>query len=106
MKISLKMNLLLVINVVMMIAVVSYGLTKMQIIGEELTTIAEEDIPLIESLTKITVDQLEQDIAMERALRAGGVVHGHDGAKVVKEMHERFEHLNEEINAFFCHLRR
>lgn len=98
MKISLKMNLLLVINVVMMIAVVGYGLTKMQIIGEELTTIAEEDIPLIESLTKITVDQLEQDIAMERALRAGGVVHSHDGAKVVKEMHERFDHLNEEIN--------
>lgn len=98
MKISLKMNLLLVINMVMMIAVVGYGLTKMQIIGEQLTTIAKEDIPLIESLTKITVDQLEQDIAMERALRARGVVHGHNGAKVVKEMHERFEHLNEEIN--------
>ena len=55
MKISLKMNLLLVINMVMMIAVVGYGLTKMQIIGEQLTTIAKEDIPLIESLTKIIV---------------------------------------------------
>ncbi len=100
MKISLKMNLLLVINVIMMAAVVGYGLTKMQIIGTELAEIAHEDIPLVESLTTITVDQLEQDIAMERALRAGGVMsHNQDGLKLVKEMHQRFEQLNEEINA-------
>jgi len=92
-KISQKMNLLQVISVLMMVIVVAFGLSKLSLIGTEIDEIAQEDIPLIESLTAITIGQLEQEIAMERALRAGGVP-DHGGGSVVKKMHESFEHLN------------
>ncbi len=97
MKISQKMNLLQVVSVLLMISVVAFGLSKLGMIGSEIEEIAHEDIPLIESLTAITVGQLEQSIAMERALRAGGVP-DHGGSSVVKQMHKKFEHLNGLIN--------
>ena len=97
MKISHKMNLLQVISVLMMVSVVAFGLSKLSLIGSEIEEIAEEDIPLIESLTAITVGQLEQGIAMERALRAGGVP-DHGGDAMVKKMHEEFDHFNAAIN--------
>ena len=96
MKISHKMNILQVISVLMMVIVVAFGLNKLSQIGVEIEEIAEEDIPLIESLTAITVGQLEQNIAMERALRAGGVP-DHGGDSIVKRMHERFEQMNSVI---------
>jgi len=97
MKISQKINLLLVISVLMMVSVVAFGLNKLSQIGVEIEEVAQEDIPLIESLTAITVGQLEQSIAMERALRAGGVP-DHGGDSVVKKMHEKFDHFNAAIN--------
>ena len=78
-KISQKMNLWQVVSVWMMVSVVAFGLSKLSLIGSEIEEIAEEDIPLIESLTAITVGQLEKDIVMERALRAGHVP-DHGGA--------------------------
>ncbi len=96
MKISHKINLLQVISVLMMIGVVAFGLGKLNLIGSEIDEIAEEDIPLIVSLTAITVGQLEQGIAVERALRAGGVP-DHGGDSVVKNMHETFDRMNGDI---------
>ncbi|HHJ81309.1 MAG TPA: hypothetical protein ENJ65_06710, partial [Candidatus Tenderia electrophaga] len=96
MKISQKMNLLQAVSVLMMAGVVVFGLSKLELIGSEINAIAKEDMPLIESLTAITVGQLEQNIAMERALRAGKVP-DHGGVSVVKKMHEAFEGLNTEI---------
>lgn len=93
MKISQKINLLQVISVFMMVVVVVFGLSKLSLIGAEIKAIAEDDIPLIESLTAVTVGQLEQGIAMERALRAGGVP-DHGGRSVVKQMHTTFEQMN------------
>ncbi|MEP3276301.1 MAG: methyl-accepting chemotaxis protein [Stappiaceae bacterium] len=40
-------------------------------IGQEITSIAERDIPLTANLSKLTTHQLEQSISLERALRAG-----------------------------------
>jgi len=40
-------------------------------IGDEITAIAEQDIPLTEIVTTITINQLEQAIHFERALRYG-----------------------------------
>lgn len=48
-----------------------YALNSMNQIGEELTTIAEKDIPLMHVVSKITIHQLEQAINFERALRFG-----------------------------------
>lgn len=43
-------------------------------IGKELTLIVEEDIPLTQKLTHITVNQLEQAISVERALHYGAIL--------------------------------
>jgi methyl-accepting chemotaxis protein len=53
-----------------------YSWYAMSEIGRELKTIAEEDIPLTNILTKITEHQLEQTIHLERALRYGGLMQG------------------------------
>jgi len=93
MKISQKMSLLQVISVLMMVSVVAYGLGKLSLIGVEIEEVAEEDIPLIESLSMVTIGQLEQSIAMERALRAGGVP-DHGGMVAVHKMRQQFESYN------------
>ena len=49
------------------------SLWQMGKIGEEIVEIAERDMPLTASLTKITIHQLEQAINFERAMRAGNV---------------------------------
>ena len=98
MKISHKMNLMLIANIVLMAVIVWWGLSKMSIIGEEIQEIAEKDIPLVESLTAITVNQLGQALALERALRAGGVKDIELEAETqIREMHTRFGALNGHI---------
>lgn len=49
----------------------SVSLIKMDGIGDEIVAIAEQDIPLTESVTKVTIHQLEQAINFERLLRYG-----------------------------------
>ena len=49
--------------------------------GDELEAIAEEDIPLTEAITEITVNQLEQAIWFERALRYGEVLAAREQTK-------------------------
>ncbi len=98
MKISQKMNLMLVANIVLMVTIVWWGLSKLSIIGGEIQEIAEEDIPLVESLTSITLNQLGQALALQKALRAGGVKDiENDADTQVKAMHSRFETLNGHI---------
>jgi methyl-accepting chemotaxis protein len=62
-----------------------FGILKISNVGGELETIAEEDIPLTEAVTEITVNQLEQAIWFERALRFGEVLadknHAAEGLK-------------------------
>ncbi len=98
MKISHKMNLMLVVNTVLMVIVVIWGLSRLMIIEGEVKGIAEGDMPLVESLTSITVGQLEQAIVLEKALRAGDVQNAaHTGLEAVRTEHGRFEQLNEGI---------
>ncbi|MBB6521128.1 methyl-accepting chemotaxis protein [Pseudoteredinibacter isoporae] len=64
----------LLITVVLLSLLITSSLTailSMHSIGKELKNITEEDLPLIEALTKITVHQLEQAIHFERAIRYG-----------------------------------
>jgi methyl-accepting chemotaxis protein len=62
-----------------------FGILKISQVGKELETIAEEDIPLTEAIAEITVNQLEQAIWFERALRFGEVLadkrHAAEGLK-------------------------
>lgn len=66
----------------------SYSLNS---IGKELNTIVEENIPLTQMLSKMTVTQLEQAISFERAL--------HYGATLTLEA-KASQHFKQAINRF------
>jgi len=97
MKISHKLHLLLAINIALLVAIVGYGLAKMNSIGTYLGEIAHEDIPLVEALTRVTVGQLDQAMLMEKALRVGGVSHG--SVVELKEIHHHFSALAKSVDA-------
>jgi len=54
-----------------LIGVSAFSVIQLNKIGREIAAVAEQDIPLTEILTKITLHQLEQSISFERALRFG-----------------------------------
>ncbi len=78
-----------------------FGILKMGNVGDELETIAEEDIPLTEAVTEITVNQLEQAIWFERALRFGEVLadkqHAAEGLKLAEEKVREYSRMVDEI---------
>ena len=53
--------------------VAATGITQLSNIGIELESIAEQDMPLTEAITKVTTHQLEQAILLERIMRMGGI---------------------------------
>jgi len=58
----------------MMIALSVIVSSKLSTIGGELKNITEQDIPLMEVLSSITMHQLEQGIELERMIRHGSVM--------------------------------
>lgn len=68
-----------------------YALFSMNQVGKELQSIAHEDIPMTQKLTKATEYQLEQAIHLERALRHGELLDRKPAAS---------EHFKAEIAAF------
>lgn len=93
---SIKAKISLVISVLIIALLINVGFSsyKMNQIGEEIVTIAEEDIPLTRSLTEITINQLEQAINFERALRFA-IESEHNSAAA--------EHIKPVISAFNKH---
>jgi methyl-accepting chemotaxis protein len=73
---SLKAKLIGFAGLLLSLLVISstYSIYSMNSIGEELFSIAEEDIPLTEKITQITVHQLEQAVQFERALHYGSIL--------------------------------
>jgi len=57
-----------------------YSFHAMGVIGKQISTIAEEHIPLTEKLTFVTIGQLEQAVHFERAIRYGELMHSDAGA--------------------------
>ncbi len=80
--IKAKLTLLVVINAFFFIFACGYAIQQMGQIGEEVITIAEHDLPLINVVSKITVHQVEMKVLLERAGRLGRVI---DQEKVVPE---------------------
>jgi len=78
---------------------VLYAINSMNNIGRELVAIAEEDIPLTNIITAITVHQLEQAINFERALRFGEEMRSEPVAsKHFKEAVEKFESISHKVD--------
>ncbi len=69
--ISMKISILIGLTVLLMTAVMGLGLKYINTIGNEITAIAKEDIPLLEAVSKITYHSLEQSIHLERAIQFG-----------------------------------
>lgn len=71
--ISIKAKILglATILIILMLGSTGFALIKMNNIGTGIQAIAKQDIPLTKMLTEITVNQLEQAINFERALRYG-----------------------------------
>jgi methyl-accepting chemotaxis protein len=50
------------------------GVWQMGRIGQEIEAVAEQDMPLTEVVSRVTVHQLEQAVLLERILRLSGLV--------------------------------
>ncbi len=70
---------------------VTYTLYNINQIGDELVSIAEQDIPLTRAVSKTTIYQLEQAINFERALRYG---------ESIKTENTAIRHFNEATKQF------
>ncbi len=79
---SLKTKLLGNAGILLALFIMSstYAIYSMGKIGHELKVIAEQDIPLMEKITAITIHQLEQAIQFERALHYGAILQQEDTA--------------------------
>ncbi|WP_041375411.1 methyl-accepting chemotaxis protein [Polymorphum gilvum] len=81
-----------------MIAIAAIGTTQMNSIGLELEEIADQNIPLTETVSKVTAHQLEQAILLERLLRLGGIDTGNDTTRFQATM-AHFEKLAAQVDA-------
>ncbi len=75
----------------LLVATAGSGLYQLNNIGGEIEAIAEQDMPLTEIITKITVHQLEQAIEFERAIRYGEEMQGDEAQR------EPFQHAIDEF---------
>ena len=94
-----KISAVVVLCLVALSGVSTMAITQMQKINTEIEGIAERDIPLTEITSQITVHQLEQAIAFERAARYAEEMHSHAAArpKFESTVHA-FEKLSNKVN--------
>ena len=77
--------------------VATIGIWQMSNIGTEIETITEEDMPLTEVISRVTIHQLEQAILLERILRLSGV----STPATAEELHaveQEFEKLSAKVD--------
>jgi methyl-accepting chemotaxis protein len=83
----------------LLVVVAGTGIFQMQKIGAEIEEIAEQDMPLTEAITAITIHQLEQAINFERTLRYGEeMAHSEKSAKHFEESFAKFEELTHKVD--------
>jgi len=93
-KLSLRIRLIGLIStlLIMMMTIAGVSMSSLNTIGSEIEAIAEQDIPLTEAITEITIKQLEQALAFERAflsMETGELAR-------MEEMEQHFESLSRE----------
>ncbi len=85
--------------VLMLALVAGTGIMQMKSIGSEIEEIAEQDMPLTEAITAITIHQLEQAINFERMLRYGEEMELKESARAhFEEAFEKFEVLTKKVD--------
>jgi methyl-accepting chemotaxis protein len=98
-KIGTKIMGMVGILLLLMAVCSGFGIIKIGQIGEQLKTIAEEDIPLTEAINEINVHQLNQAIWFERALRFGEVLAEKETAsKGFRQAEKEVNKLSQTVN--------
>ncbi len=93
---SVRQKLLGIVSfcIALLIAIAAIAAYQLNAIGQEISSIANDDIPLTTNLTNVTVHQLEQSIVFERALRLGGEMRSDPSVRqAFAEEAGRFEEL-------------
>lgn len=85
MKISTRIVALVLVGFLVTLAVSAVSLLATSRFADELDDITQNDIPLVRNLTEIVVEQLQQAIALESALRAAALLETGD-ARVVEAL--------------------
>jgi len=75
-----------------------YATYSLEQIGDELTTIVEEDIPLTKLISLITVTQLEQAVSFERSLHYGSKLNDKHGQEKYNSTVSHFDHGTQVID--------
>ncbi len=98
-KLSIRQKVLLLSGILnaIIITIALYAQISISYIGDELEAIADQDIPITNALTKITVLQLEQEINFERLINSALINNSHE----FDESNKRFHHINEELETEF-----
>lgn len=96
-KIGARIFTLLGLQILVVFVVAGLAIFTMQKIGQELTDIANEDIPLTQMLQKITVHQLEQAILTEQAIAVGAAKLGRT-SNDISAIREEFEKLAHQVD--------
>jgi len=98
--IKLKYKFFGLVALLLMVTLVvsGYSVYTMAKIGGEIEGIAQEDIPVMKIITKITIHQLEQAILFERGLAVGGELASDPGQlKHFKEVEKEFAELGQKV---------
>ena len=94
-KVSTKIYASVIILLGMLISLSLIVSNKLAVIGDELHSVTDTDIPLTAVISSITIHQLEQGIEFERMLRHGSAMHRDSHEKeLFHHSLERFEKLS------------
>jgi len=88
-KISTKIYVLVGLTLLLMASVIALGLRHTNAIAKEVTAAAEENIPLLEAVSRITFHSLYQSIHLERAIQFGKRMAQDNAAKENFEMERK-----------------
>ncbi|MBE9396693.1 methyl-accepting chemotaxis protein [Pontibacterium sp. N1Y112] len=105
--ITIKQKLIILCSLVLLAlsTVIASTVYQMAQIRDELTAIAEENIPMTELVSEVVIKQLEQAISFERALHFGVYQalssNTHDAASRYNSNRDRFFKLDAEVNDLF-----
>ena len=102
MSLAKKLAMLITFFLLLLAMTSAYSVYEMRGIGFELVEIAEEDLPLIRTLTNTTMHTLEQAVHVERMVRFGEEAHGrieaNAGAQALLDKERaQFDQLNAKV---------
>ncbi|MDN3681777.1 methyl-accepting chemotaxis protein [Vibrio tapetis subsp. quintayensis] len=95
--ISRKVLVLISIMLVLLAITAGYAVSKMSLVGHEIEGIAQENMPLVQITSDITIKQLESAVVLEKALRYAQVSGDHSLAEI-KSLEQENHRLGEEVD--------